>query len=74
MDAKDLNELQAMHIGLLIHKVQRVQLQQTTVMKDRIDVLDWDMLSTYDQDVLHLLAFVVREMLVAPAFGNHFLC
>ena len=36
-------------------------------MKDRIDVLDWDRLSTYDQDVLHLLAFVVIEMLVAPA-------
>jgi hypothetical protein len=33
-------------------------------MKDRIDVLDWDKLSMYDQDDLLQLAFVAREMLV----------
>jgi hypothetical protein len=40
---KDLNELQAMNKDLLKHKVQLVQLQSTTEMKDRIDVLDLDM-------------------------------
>ena len=33
-------------------------------MKDRIDVLDWDKLSMYDQDDLLQLAFVSRETLV----------
>jgi hypothetical protein len=33
-------------------------------MKDRIDVLDLDMLSTYDQDDLPQSVFVARETLV----------
>ena len=33
-------------------------------MKDRIDVLDWDKLSMYDQDDLLQLASVARETLV----------
>ena len=41
-------------------------------MKDRIDVLDWDMLSTYDQDDLLKLAFAVGETLVELESENHF--
>jgi hypothetical protein len=40
-----------------------VQFHSTTEMKERIDVLDWDKLSTYGQGDLPQLAFVVREML-----------
>jgi len=32
-------------------------------MKDRIDVLDWDMFSMYDQDASLLLVFAVAETL-----------
>ena len=56
MTVKDQNELQAMHTDLLKHKVQLVHFQLTTEMKDRIDVLDWDKLSRYDQDDLLQLA------------------
>ena len=49
---KDLNVLQAMRRYLLKHTVQMVHIQWTTEMKDRIDVLDWDKLSMYDQDDL----------------------
>jgi hypothetical protein len=42
-------------------------------MKDRIDVLDWDMLSTYDQDGLLQLAFAGEEMLVEQEPENRFL-
>jgi hypothetical protein len=42
-------------------------------MKDRIDVLDLDMLSMYGQDALHQLAFVAREMLVELESENRFL-
>jgi hypothetical protein len=57
---KDQSELQAMHRYLLKHKVQSLlsQLHYTIEMKDRKNVLDWDRLSTYDQDVLHLLALL----------------
>jgi hypothetical protein len=41
-------------------------------MRDRIDVLDLDMLSTYDQDDLLQLAFVARETLVELESENHF--
>ena len=41
-----------MHKDLLKHKVQLARFQSTTEMTDRIDVLDWDMLSTYGQDGL----------------------
>jgi uncharacterized protein YaaN involved in tellurite resistance len=70
---KDQNELQAMCKGLLKHMVQLVRLPSTTEMMDRIDVLNWDMLSTYGQDGLHQLAFVAREMLVELELENHFL-
>lgn len=33
-------------------------------MKDRIDILDLDKLSTYDQDDLLRSVFIVKEMLV----------
>ncbi|MGC2683094.1 MAG: hypothetical protein WA323_14615, partial [Candidatus Nitrosopolaris sp.] len=49
---------------LLKHKVQTVRFQSTTEMKGRIDVLDWDMLSMYDQDDLLRLAFAGEETLV----------
>jgi hypothetical protein len=42
-------------------------------MKDRINVLDWDKLSMYDQDDLLQLAFVARETLVELESENHFL-
>jgi hypothetical protein len=41
-------------------------------MKDRIDVLNWDKLSMYDQDDLLQLAFVARETLVELESENHF--
>ena len=47
---KDQNELQAMRRYLLIHTVVLVHF--ATEMKDRIDVLDWDKFSMYDQDDL----------------------
>ena len=42
-------------------------------MKDRIDVLDLDMLSTYDQDDLLQSVFVAGEMLAELESENHFL-
>ncbi len=62
-----------MRKGLPKHKVQLVQLQSTTEMKCRIDVLDWGMLSMYDQDVAHQSVFVVRETLVELESENRFL-
>ena len=41
-------------------------------MKDRIDVLDWDKLSKYDQDDLLQSAFVAREMLLELESENRF--
>ena len=84
MDVKDLNELQAMHRGLIKHKVQLVQFQlpvytemvwvlSTTEMKDRTHDQDLDKLSRYGQDVLHQLAFVAREMLAELESENYFL-
>ena len=70
---KDQNELQAMSRYLLKHTLQMVQFQSTTEMKDRIDVLDWDKLSMYDQDDLLQLAFVARETLVELESENRFL-
>ena len=49
---------------LLKHTVVLVHFESPTEMKDRIDVLDWDKLSMYDQDDLLQLAFVARETLV----------
>jgi hypothetical protein len=69
---KDQNELQAMRRYLLKHTVQMVHIQWTTEMKDRIDVLNWDKLSMYDQDDLLQLAFVARETLVVLESENHF--
>lgn len=49
---KDQNEFQAMLKDLLERIVLLVQLHSSTEMKDKIDVLDLDMLLTYDQDDL----------------------
>lgn len=54
------------------HTVQLVHFEFPTEMKDRSDVLDWDKLSTYDQDDLLQLAFVAREKLVELGSENHF--
>ncbi len=62
-----------MQKDLLKHTVGCVQFQLTTGMKDRIDFLDWDKLSTYGQDDLLRLASVVRETLVELEFVYHFL-
>ena len=40
-------------------------------MKDRIHVLDWDMLSMYDQEDLHQPVIVARETLVELESENH---
>ena len=40
-------------------------------MKDRTDDQGPDMLSMYDQDVLLLLVFVVKEMLAVLEFCDH---
>ena len=47
--------------------------RSTNEMKDRTHDQDLDMLSTYDQDGLHQLAFVAREMLVELESENRFL-
>ena len=73
MDVKGPNELQAMRKDLLKHMVVQVQLQSTTEMKGRIDVLDWGMLSMYDQDDSHQSIFVARETLVELESENRFL-
>ena len=62
-----------MHTDLLKHKVQLVLFQSTTEMKDKIDVLDWDMLSMYGQDDSLRSIFVARETLVELEPENHFL-
>jgi hypothetical protein len=41
---------------LLKHTAVLVHFESSTEMKDRIDVLDWDKLSTYGQDDLPQLA------------------
>jgi len=41
-------------------------------MKERIDVLDWDKLSTYGQGDLPQLAFVARGMFAELGSVNHF--
>jgi hypothetical protein len=73
MNVKDQNELQAMSRYLLKHTVQMVQIQSTTDMKGRMQVPDWDKLSTYDQDDLLQSVFVVRETLVELESENDFL-
>jgi hypothetical protein len=70
---KDQNEPQAMCRYLLKHTVVLVHFESPAEMKDRIDVLDWDKLSVYDQDALLQLAFVARETLVELESENHFL-
>ena len=73
MDVTDQSELQAMNKDLLKHKVQLVHLWWTIEMKGRTRGLDWGMLSMYDQDDLHQLVFVVREMPVELESENQFL-
>jgi hypothetical protein len=70
---KDLNGLQAMNKDLIKHIVVLVRFESPTEMKDRIDVPDLDMLSTYDQDDLPQSVFVVRETLVELESENRFL-
>ena len=62
-----------MNKGLTKHTVLLVHFQSATEMKDRIDVLDLDMISTIDQDDLPQLGFVARETLVELESENHFL-
>jgi hypothetical protein len=69
---KDQNVLQAIHTDPLKHTAGWVQFQSTTEMKDRTHVQDLDKLSTYGQDVLHLLVFVAREKLVELESGLGF--
>ena len=58
---------------LLKHTVVLVHFESPIEMKDKIDVLDWDKLSMYDQDDLLRLAFVAIETLVELESENHFL-
>jgi hypothetical protein len=56
-----------MRKDLPTHTIQVVQFQSTTMMKDRMNVPDWDKwdkLLTYGQDDLLQSVFVVRETLV----------
>jgi hypothetical protein len=59
-------------MGRLMCSVQLVQFQWTTEMKNRIHILDWDMLSVYGQDDSHQSVFVAKEMLVELESENHF--
>ena len=61
-----------MRKDLLKHTVGWVQFQSSTEMKDKIDVLNLDKLSTYGQDDLIQSASVVRETLVELGSENHF--
>ena len=58
---KDQNELQAMRKDPPTHLVLLAQKQSTIETKDRTHVLDLDMLSMYDQDVLFLLVFCCKR-------------
>ena len=59
--SKDLSK----HIALLgLH-------QLSIGMKDRINDQGLDMLLMYDQDVLHLLVFAVKETLAVLALVSH---
>ena len=56
------------------HAVKLVPHEQLPIeMKDRTNGQGLDMLSMYDQDVLILLVFVVKEMLAVLECLNHFL-
>jgi hypothetical protein len=56
-------EIQAMSKDLSKH-IALLGLHQLSIgMKDRIDDQGLDMLLMYDQDVLHLLVFAVKETL-----------
>ena len=52
----DLNEIQGTSRYLLKHTAVLVHFESPNEMKDRIDVLDCDRLSRYDQDDLLQLA------------------
>jgi len=54
MDEISQNELQAMNKDLLKHKVQLVLVWSTIEMKDRTHVLDWDMLSRGELELIFL--------------------
>ena len=61
MTLKNQSEVRAISRYLLKHIAVLVQLQFSIETKDRINVLNSDKLSMYDQDDLLLLAFVARE-------------
>ena len=61
MTLKNQSEVRAIRRYLLKHIAVLVQLQFSIETKDRINVLNSDKLSMYDQDDLLLLAFVARE-------------
>jgi hypothetical protein len=68
---KGQNELQAMNIDLSKH-IALLDLHQLSIgMKDRICDQGLDMLLMYDQDVLNLLVFAVKETLALVEFASH---
>ena len=60
-----------MHKDLPKHTVVLGQNQLATGTRDRTNDQGLDKLSVYDLHVLHLLVFVVKEMLSAPEFVYH---
>ena len=62
-DMRAQNEIRAMNKDLLKHTVLLDPCQSSIQMKDRTYAQDLDKLSTYGQDDLYLLVFVVKEML-----------
>ena len=65
------NEIQAMSKDPSEHTVVLDRDQFAIEMKDRMYDQDSDRLLMYDQGVLHLLIFVVKEMLAVLEFVNH---
>jgi hypothetical protein len=62
-----------MNKDLLKHMVVLVQIQLTMEMRDKMHVQGWDMLSTHDQDGLHLLTFAARGSFLELELENRFL-
>ena len=62
-----------MHKDLLKHILVLALCQSAIETKDRIDVLDLDILSMYDQDDLIQSVFAEEEKIVELVFVCHFL-
>ena len=65
------NEIQAMSKNPSEHTVVLDRNQFAIELKDRMYDQDSDRLLMYDQGVLHLLIFVVKEMLAVLEFVYH---